>query len=618
MGKWKRLGVVVVLALAALVLARHLMQRGLAVHRDAPAPPAAVELADSVPPITPAPLERGARSAILAAARGWLAAASTPSESAFELPASELSRGEQAVVVSLSRSDRPALVEQGRGEGLQAALGQSLAALARRASPQEVDQGLLKIDLLSWTGQPEQPDGERASGLDRSLDGLWLLDNDLLLLPEELLAWRLVDSNQRLRDDRLAEYLAAGGRSPRAGAPRRMAGPYRRLRFDSFIEGAGGEGLPLRLFRGNPLAPDLSPQGLRTAAVDGGEYLLRNLEDDGWFRYTYEPKRDSYEAGYNLLRHAGSCYALAQLSGETGDPRYLAGARRGLEALLTKAQGPRPEDAGEDFEAIVSPGQEAKLGGAALTMLALLEYQQASGEERYLPRTRALARFLLFRQEANGHFISKYFYGEPDPQPFESIYYPGEAILALLRLYAADSNPAWLAGARRGADWLIDVRDRDAAVDELAHDHWLLMALNELDQQLSVAEPQAAKYRDHAAKIAAAILGAQRQRAPWPDWIGTFYDPPRSTPTATRAEAMVAMVELAQRHGQDTRPYLESLLKMAAFERRTQLTRENALYLRRPDLALGGFRRSLDNWEVRIDYVQHNVSALLGLRRLLA
>ena len=56
---------------------------------------------------------------------------------------------------------------------------------------------------------------------------------------------------------------------------------------------------------------------------------------------------------------------------------------------------------------------------------------------------------------------------------------------------------------------------------------------------------------------------------------------------------------------------------MAAFQMRTQVTPWSALYLPRPDLALGGFRRSLQNFEIRIDYVQHNVSALLGLRSIL-
>jgi hypothetical protein len=77
------------------------------------------------------------------------------------------------------------------------------------------------------------------------------------------------------------------------------------------------------------------------------------------------------------------------------------------------------------------------------------------------------------------------------------------------------------------------------------------------------------------------------------------------------------MHRLALRTGGETRPYLAALMRMAAFQRRCQLRSENALYLPRPNRAIGGFRRSLDTWEIRIDYVQHNLSALLGLRNIL-
>lgn len=41
------------------------------------------------------------------------------------------------------------------------------------------------------------------------------------------------------------------------------------------------------------------------------------------------------------------------------------------------------------------------------------------------------------------------------------------------------------------------------------------------------------------------------------------------------------------------------------------------MYLRKPRRSLGGFTRSLTNFEVRIDYVQHNISALVLLHQLL-
>lgn len=515
-------------------------------------------------------------------------------------------------LVSLSRHRSTALLSRGQGATLEEAVSQAAAELATRATEDDIREGRLKIDLTVWRGNQERFDGEGQSTAQSLLDGIWLPKADVILLPEEMLSRRMLDDRGDLHSGRLGRYLTEGGRAVEAldGNPSKSGSPFRRLRFQSAAEGPQGKTVPL--FRGNEKQPLVNPETLLEAATAGGEYLLRHHKADGLFDYSYRPKRDAYDDGYNLLRHAGTCYALLELYEATGDERYRAAARLGLETLLTKARPPKPEHRETPFEAIVSPGEEAKLGGAALTILALMRYQQASGENPWLDRARNLAAFLVFQQEPSGHFFSKYFYGPPDKVPFESIYYPGEAILSLVRLYQRDPDPRWLATARKGADWLMDVRDAGKAVKDLPHDHWLLMGLNEL--HMVTGDP---RYAQHGARIAQAIVEAQRTKGPPFDWVGSYYTPPRSTPTATRAEALVAMVHLAHRIGMDSDPYLDALRRSAAFQLRCQLTPINALYLPRPDLALGGFRRSLTNWEVRIDYVQHNLSALLGLRALL-
>jgi hypothetical protein len=224
----------------------------------------------------------------------------------------------------------------------------------------------------------------------------------------------------------------------------------------------------------------------------------------------------------------------------------------------------------------------------------------------------AKRRFLTFQQANDGRFRSLYSYRRGPARPFDSFYYPGEAVLALLRLHALDGNGRWLQAARRGADWLITERDGDKPVAALPHDQWLLMAMNELHPRVPDA-----RYLTHAQRLAAAILGAERVKPEPLDWVGSFYDQPRSTPSATRSEALVAFVRLAERHRIDSQAHRESLLRLARFQRRCQLTNENVFYVPRPDRALGGFRRGLSDWDIRIDYVQHNISAFLGLRQLL-
>lgn len=517
------------------------------------------------------------------------------------------------VMVSVGRPGRSAVIARGEGAGLTGAVDTAVARLRATLGDAAADSDMIKIDVAVEIGPVERFDHEGRAAIDRSLDGLWLLEPDIVLLPEELLSRRLTDSRGDLQSKRLRRYLAEGTRAPTAtfeGNPGRSGAPYRVIRFDSFTAGDGDD--VVRLYRGNRLAPDASPDAMLRAAVDGGDYLLRHLRSNGEFNYIYEPKKDTTTDTYNLLRHAGTCYALVELYRATGDDRYRAAADRGLDFLLTKARPPKQEHADAGWEAVVSPGEEAKLGGAALAVLAMVAYHEATGDRHRLDRVDRLAKFLIFQQDPDGHFRSKYFYGPPDPEPFESIYYPGEAILALMRLYGVDGGDHWLDAARAGADWLIDVRDAGKATADLPHDHWLLMALDELDAV--TGDP---RYAAHAGRITAAIIAAQRRSSPHPDWIGSFYAPPRSTPTATRAEGLVAAARLVRRSGGDDSEIITALRRMVVFQLRCRLTPENVLYLPRPELAVGGFRRSLTNWQVRIDYVQHNISALLGVRSLL-
>jgi hypothetical protein len=614
-GELRAAALTVVPVLLGLALAATVAAGEASGPRCEGARPAAAWDAATGPPAIAAPAldQPGLRSDILGVVRGRLERSAGGRLDELDELDDPADAGLRLVVVSVGRRNATALVGRGEGQSLGAAIESAAEDLRGRVSPELLGQGRIKVDVAVSAGDVGRFDGEGRARLDRSLDGLWLPEPNLVLLPEELLSRRLVTTDGDLQSKRLRRYLeeqGPGAEPTIEGNPGRAGMPYATLRFDSFVEDE--ERRAVRLYRGNPLALEPSPERLLAAAVRAGDYLLLHQDEDGRFDYVYEPKWDAVGSGYNLVRHAGTCYALAELSDATGNRTYLNAARRGLEYLLTFSRAPKPEHAAAGFLAIVSSDEEAKLGTAALAVLAIVRCRQAGDGDALLEQARLLARFILFQQDADGRFRSKYFYGEPDPKPFESIYYPGEAILALARLHGVDPDSEWLAASRRGADWLIDVRDRGKGTDNLPHDHWLLMGLDEL--YATSGDP---RYASHAERIAHAIITSQRLTDPHPDWIGSFYTPPRSTPTATRAEALVAMCRLGARTGGAIRPYLEALKRMASFQLRCQVSDESALYLPRPDRSLGGFRRSLTDWEIRIDYVQHNVSALLGTRTLL-
>jgi len=333
---------------------------------------------------------------------------------------------------------------------------------------------------------------------------------------------------------------------------------------------------------------------------------------DGRFVYSFLPKTNQVKEGYNALRHAGTVYSMLELYEVTGDRDLLAAAERALGYLVRKMVVRCPVARAE--AACVLDAGAVKLGGNALAMIALAKHAEVTGERRHLPLIDDLGRFLLLTQGADGEFkVHKQLGPGGQVTGFVSGYYPGEALLALVR--RPEGDPAWLDAAERGARWLIDVRDRDLPSAKLNHDHWLLYALNELYRQRP--DPL---YLRHASRIAGAILDRQRQAdPPFPDWLGSYYTPPRSTPTATRSEGLGAACLLARDFGspREAEALLQGLRLGVAFELQTQFLPETVFYVRDPARALGGFHRSLTDFEIRIDYVQHNISALLMLRRIL-
>ena len=56
-----------------------------------------------------------------------------------------------------------------------------------------------------------------------------------------------------------------------------------------------------------------------------------------------------------------------------------------------------------------------------------------------------LARWMRDTQDKQGEFaIHKMDFATGNTLPFKSLYYPGEALFSLLRLYEIDQNPDWL------------------------------------------------------------------------------------------------------------------------------------------------------------------------------
>lgn len=349
------------------------------------------------------------------------------------------------------------------------------------------------------------------------------------------------------------------------------------------------------------------------AARAGGDYLLRQLQDDGSFVYQYNPVTEKTSDSYSIIRHAGTTYSLLELYETTGEQKYLRGAERAL-LYLRNRTGPCPEN---PTARCVYEGNKITLGANALTLLALTKHIEATGSRLYVTEAKGLAEFIVSTKSPVGEFLIHSMNAATGAvYDVTSIYYPGEAVFALTRLYAIDKKEKWISAAHQGAHFLIETRDPELSSEELGNNHWLMYAINELHKNrrdtIYVADMK---------DLVDAIVSTQHKEkmGAESDWNGGYYDPPRSTPTAIRNEGLVAAYNLFTRIGETkyAEKAFQSLTHGIAFTLRTQFTGEKITALQANPKGVGGFHRSLNNYNIRIDYVQHNISALLGFSHLL-
>ncbi len=354
-----------------------------------------------------------------------------------------------------------------------------------------------------------------------------------------------------------------------------------------------------------------SPEMLLNSSRMAGNYLINATSDEGVFAYMYDALHDSVNVSqYNILRHAGTTYSMLQLYNVTKDERLLNKSQKAIDVLLDFE---KPYD---NASCIVF-GDKIKLGGNALAVIALAEYTKVTGNDIFLSSMQNLTKYIKQSQKETGEFLCKRYYSTGEVSDFVSQYYPGEALLALCRLYSLDNNETWLDVAEKGAQYLILVRDGNISTYGLVHDHWLLMALNELYRYRS--NPL---YLNQSMRIAESIIYSQKDgvdgEAGNPKFIGS-YSSTRATPTATRSEGIIAAYHLATDFGNATmeKKILNSIKLGIKFQLQMQFTTEDVADLPNPQQALGGFRDYLTTYDIRIDYVQHNLCSILGLYHIL-
>jgi hypothetical protein len=365
---------------------------------------------------------------------------------------------------------------------------------------------------------------------------------------------------------------------------------------------------------------------LAEAIHQAAGYLLRSCDRNGKFVYrvNLNPKVTP-KPEYNFLRHAGAIYALTQYSRTYPVTNALPTIEKAVIFLKRASIAPLPAD--NDLQAVWSipaitgskKPLQAKLGGTGLGLTALLGFERQKPGSTPIDYLRKMGNFLLFMQKMDGSFHSKYypFHGGKSDQ-WTSLYYPGEAALGLLMLYEKDPDRIWLQAAAESIAYLARIR---AARTSVEADHWALLATAQLLPLYDRCRQPITRNAilKHAIQICQSMLADGENHPEDALEYGCLTNDGRTTPTAIRIEGLLAAYQFL--------PVTENLLR----DRIRIASGKGISFLLRSQIPsgeyAGAFPRAIRHLpedhpeftgsfneratEVRIDYVQHALSAMI-------
>ena len=319
--------------------------------------------------------------------------------------------------------------------------------------------------------------------------------------------------------------------------------------------------------------------------MSGAGKLASLVRKKGRFQYRYDAATGERLSGYNILRHCGAIWSMAEAASESRAPaKLLSTCRLALDYLFREYLR---HTGATDIQCVVERNM-VKLGGSGLAILALLACNKQAPDKALLATAGDLGRYILGQMRRDKDFHHKRSFPAGELQDFRSGYYTGEALFGLACLYEATGERIWLDAALQSE---LALAGRNYGVEEQSH--WCLYEIDKLHQ----FEPMPELY-EHGRRIVEHIIEYPAYR-----------DRNQSTPTACRSEGMLAFLRVARR---------ADVAADRAFHERCLAEVEKNLHLqlqfRRPD---GAFIKGDGKSLVQIDFIQHNLSSFLDYHRLM-
>lgn len=366
-------------------------------------------------------------------------------------------------------------------------------------------------------------------------------------------------------------------------------------------------------------------------------YLNKQILPDGKFIYRKHMDSHKYlEPEYNILRHMGSIYSLIMMNDYKQGSMDFEKVGHSIQFIKDNSFEKINDNMMGIWTTAKLSGDEGvidqmKLGSAGLVLVGFAPLVDKMPGLISKELLKQIGNTVLHMQKPDGSFYSKMYRDGSFEIDWISLYYPGEAVFGLVELFRVTEDEKYLDAGIKALLYLEESR-RNLSVKDMPADHWALIASSKLLKYSAVDGEKKQRIISHAEKIVKLMLSQQIKSSSSEALIGGFSLEGETTPTSVCVEGLNAFYPylLDRELMKSTRSgislaidfLLRTQIKETPFQgawRRSAFRYDVEAYKK-----IHGENQSYEEQkehnetmnEIRIDYVQHALSALIGYQQL--